>query len=630
MTSMVLENVRVDFPIYGTQRNLRTALFERATGGLIQREGKRQERVVVKALVDISLKLEEGDRLALIGHNGSGKSTLLKVMAGIYEPIAGRILVDGRVTPLFDMMPGLDMEDNAYENIFTAGLLLGMSRKQIERKIPLIEEFCELGEYLSLPIRTYSAGMVTRLGFALSTALDPGILLMDEGIGAGDARFAERAAKRLNDFLGRSNIIVLASHMAPLLKLLCNKGALMEAGRIVALGTIDEVFDKYYESIHGSLPQPALPGTQEKISGASAQVQISVARAEVKQDWVRAEFIPATPLANQFAQYLGGRIETLDGAVCGCPSIHQPFKVCLRYALLKDSPFTMIPNFHFIDWKGETLLVSSPLEAPIEQGDYVASCIIDPFLFNAGQYSVALALSSSELADPVHFYVEELRFEVIEPRGVDLRDGMVSEHDIPGASPHPLGLADCKGSVVYMLEFESLSLSGAYRIRMIPLADDRGFFVRRFCAETFRSRGLETDFVQRSVSYNARRGTLRGLHFQAPPAVETKIVRCTRGAVFDVIVDLRADSPTYGDWHGEEISADNRLMLYIPRGFAHGFQTLTDHTEVDYEITPAYEPNAARGIRFDDPALAIDWPVPQLIISPRDTNLAKMKNIEPM
>ena len=173
MAAMVLENVGVDFPIYGTQRNLRTALFQRATGGLIQREGKNHERVVVKALVDVSMKLEEGDRLALIGHNGSGKSTLLKVMAGIYEPIAGRVLAEGRVTPLFDMMPGLDIEDNAYENIFTAGLLIGMSRKEIERKIPQIEEFSELGEYLSLPVRTYSSGMVTRLGFALSTALDP-------------------------------------------------------------------------------------------------------------------------------------------------------------------------------------------------------------------------------------------------------------------------------------------------------------------------------------------------------------------------------------------------------------------------------------------------------------------------
>src|ERR1700675_2689751 len=223
MASVVLQNVRVDFPIYGAQRSLRTAIFQRATGGLIYREGKRQERVVVRALNNVSLHLEEGDRLGLIGHNGSGKSTLLKVLAGIYEPVAGRLMVDGRVTPLFDMMPGLDVEDTGYENIFTAGMLLGIPRDQLEKKIPEIEEFCELGEYLTLPVRTYSAGMTMRLGFAIVTALDPGILLMDEGFGTGDLRFTERAAERMNDFLGRSRIVVLASHSEAMIRSICNK-----------------------------------------------------------------------------------------------------------------------------------------------------------------------------------------------------------------------------------------------------------------------------------------------------------------------------------------------------------------------------------------------------------------------
>jgi ABC-type polysaccharide/polyol phosphate transport system ATPase subunit len=415
MAAMVLENVGVDFPIYGTQRNLRTALFQRATGGLIQREGKNHERVVVKALVDVSMKLKEGDRIALIGHNGSGKSTLLKVMAGIYEPIAGRVLAEGRVTPLFDMMPGLDHENNAYENIFTAGLLIGMSRREIERKIPQIEEFCELGEYLSLPVRTYSAGMVARLGFALSTALDPDVLLMDEAIGAGDARFAERAAKRMKELLGRSSIVVLASHVTALVRSICNKAALMDAGRLVAIGPVDEIFDMYRASVHGTGPQPAV-GEQQR----------------VRQDWPQAEFTPAKPLATQFAQCLGGRIESSDGGVGGRPAIHLPFKVCLRYRLLKDSPFTMIPNFHFLDCEGRTLLVSGPSEqAPTSQGEYIASCIVDPFVFNAGRYSVALALSSAELAVPAHFFADALRFEVVEPTGVDpRRHGF--EREIPG------------------------------------------------------------------------------------------------------------------------------------------------------------------------------------------------------
>jgi dTDP-4-dehydrorhamnose 3,5-epimerase len=181
-----------------------------------------------------------------------------------------------------------------------------------------------------------------------------------------------------------------------------------------------------------------------------------------------------------------------------------------------------------------------------------------------------------------------------------------------------------------MLTFEPLSLPGAFRVRMNLLPDDRGFFARRFCAEAFRGRDLESDFVQRSVSFNLRRGTLRGLHFQAPPALETKIVRCTRGAAFDVIVDLRAGSPTYARWHGEELSADNRVMLYVPKGFAHGFQTLMDDTEIDYEITPAYVPDAARGVRFDDPTLAINWPVPDRIVSQRDVALETIRTIDPL
>ena len=146
-------------------------------------------------------------------------------------------------------------------------------------------------------------------------------------------------------------------------------------------------------------------------------------------------------------------------------------------------------------------------------------------------------------------------------------------------------------------------------------------FARRFCADEFRALGLEADLVQRSISFNARAGTLRGMHYQTPPHLEAKIVRCTRGAIFDVMVDLREGSPTYGQWHGEKLSADNRLMFYIPKGFAHGFQSLVDNTEVDYEITPAYVPGAAVGFRFDDPRLAIDWPIADKIISERDKTL---------
>ncbi|CAN7408405.1 dTDP-4-dehydrorhamnose 3,5-epimerase [Bosea sp. LjRoot9] len=177
------------------------------------------------------------------------------------------------------------------------------------------------------------------------------------------------------------------------------------------------------------------------------------------------------------------------------------------------------------------------------------------------------------------------------------------------------------------MKLEALPLPGAFRIVLQPATDERGFFARRFCAATFADHGLETDFVQRSVSHNNRCGTLRGLHFQTPPHAETKIVRCTRGAAFDVIVDLQPGSATFGRWHGEVLTADNHTALYIPRGFAHGFQTLEDRTEIDYEITPAYVPGFASGVRFDDVDIGITWPIEAPIMSERDRNLATLKEI---
>jgi ABC-type polysaccharide/polyol phosphate transport system ATPase subunit len=250
MAALVVDDVYVEFPVYGSQRSLRRALLERATVGMIYREKRGTERVVVRALAGVSLTCRDGDRIGLVGHNGAGKSTLLRVMAGIYEPTRGRVLAQGRITPLFDTMPGLDGEDSGYENIITAGSLHGLTREEIERIIPDIEQFSELGEYLTLPYRTYSSGMGTRLAFSIATALHPEILLMDEGIGAGDARFAERAARRMDEFMGKSRILVLASHSEHLLRATCNAGVLLQSGTIIASGTLDEVFERYRASTH--------------------------------------------------------------------------------------------------------------------------------------------------------------------------------------------------------------------------------------------------------------------------------------------------------------------------------------------------------------------------------------------
>ena len=245
MAFLSLESVTVDFPIYDSQKSFRSAL-RRRTGGLIRREGTpRHQRVTVRALENISLTLKHGDRLGIIGHNGAGKSTLLRVCAGVYEPTNGKALIEGKVSPLFNTSPGLDGDDTGYENIVTCGLFLGMTREEIAQKTPDIEQFSELGEYLSLPVRTYSSGMSVRLAFSIATAIDPEILILDEGLGAGDARFAERAKKRVDALVERSSILILASHSDELVRTMCNVAILLQGGRIVAQGVVGDVIEAY-------------------------------------------------------------------------------------------------------------------------------------------------------------------------------------------------------------------------------------------------------------------------------------------------------------------------------------------------------------------------------------------------
>ena len=181
------------------------------------------------------------------------------------------------------------------------------------------------------------------------------------------------------------------------------------------------------------------------------------------------------------------------------------------------------------------------------------------------------------------------------------------------------------------MRFEDIPLAGAFLITPDPVEDERGAFARLFDAAAFAERGLVCAFDQISTSFNRRAGTLRGLHLQRPPHAEIKLVRVTSGAVFDVIVDLRAGSPTYAHWYGAELSAENRRQLYIPAGFAHGFQSLRDASEVAYCIAAPYRPELQDGVRFDDPDLAIAWPAPdRAIISARDRGLPAMADFRPI
>jgi ABC-2 type transport system ATP-binding protein len=245
MTSIVLDRVTVDFPIYNARgRSLKSALLRRTVGGRIETTPDRH--VSVLALSDINLTLNKGDRLGLVGRNGAGKSTLLRVLSGVYEPPIGTVKIEGAVSALTDMMMGMDIEATGYENIILRSVFLGISVDQAKRSVPEIEEFSELGDFMHLPMRTYSSGMMLRLAFAVTTAVTPEILIMDEVIGAGDSAFLEKAQARLNRIIGDSHILVIATHSDFMMRQFCNKAALMESGRLVMLGTVDEVLDAYH------------------------------------------------------------------------------------------------------------------------------------------------------------------------------------------------------------------------------------------------------------------------------------------------------------------------------------------------------------------------------------------------
>ena len=168
------------------------------------------------------------------------------------------------------------------------------------------------------------------------------------------------------------------------------------------------------------------------------------------------------------------------------------------------------------------------------------------------------------------------------------------------------------------MKFHSTSLRGAVLIELEKRGDDRGFFARYFCEHEFAAAGLESRYVQINNSLSAKKGTLRGLHYQLPPSAEVKVVRCVRGALWDVIIDLRPDSPSYKKWFGAELSAENRLMMYVPRGFAHAILTLTDEAEAIYLVSDSYAPEKERGLRWDDTAFGIEWPIEPTEISPKD------------
>jgi ABC-type polysaccharide/polyol phosphate transport system ATPase subunit len=258
MLSIAAKDIHVEFPVYDHYaRSLKHTLglgriaqgINRFTTRKLNVGGQIDKgetgRTVIKALDGVSFDIHEGDRVGLLGHNGSGKTTLLRTLAGIYEPVSGSIVTNGHVVPLFDLQLGMNHDATGLENIWMRGKMLGLSGRQIECSLHDIADFTGLGDYLYMPIRTYSQGMMVRLAFAISTAITPEILILDEMIGAGDAAFLTRANLRLKNFIAKTGILVVASHNSSMLREWCNVGILLERGKLVANGPIEEVLSRY-------------------------------------------------------------------------------------------------------------------------------------------------------------------------------------------------------------------------------------------------------------------------------------------------------------------------------------------------------------------------------------------------
>jgi ABC-type polysaccharide/polyol phosphate transport system ATPase subunit len=244
MPSLHLRHVDVEFPIYqASARSLKKILIAGTTRGNLARDA--HDRVLVRALRDVSFDIMDGERIGIIGANGAGKTTLLKVLAGIFKPTNGRAVISGRTTALINSNVGLSPGATGRENIVLRGMYMDVHPREMRERIGAIAEFTELGSYLDMPVHTYSAGMMVRLAFAVSTCINPEILILDEWIAAGDAHFLAKAQRRMEDFVSGSSIVVFASHSLELVELWCRKAIYLQGGVLRGFGPTDEMIARY-------------------------------------------------------------------------------------------------------------------------------------------------------------------------------------------------------------------------------------------------------------------------------------------------------------------------------------------------------------------------------------------------
>lgn len=246
MAHIIFEHVNIDFPIYNAKnRSLKNKVMQAATGGKVSFGA---EGTVIRSLEDVSFEIHEGERVGIIGHNGAGKSTLLRALSNVYHPTAGRAEIVGEIGSLVDIGLGIDGEATGRENIYIRGALLGLKHNEIEKRFDEIVEFSELGEFVNMPVRTYSSGMHLRLAFAVATIIRPEILLMDEWLSVGDAAFNEKAEQRLNDLVKSSRILVIASHSRDLIERTCNRVMWFEHGQLKMDDSPEKVCAEYWHN----------------------------------------------------------------------------------------------------------------------------------------------------------------------------------------------------------------------------------------------------------------------------------------------------------------------------------------------------------------------------------------------
>jgi len=352
------------------------------------------------ALKDVNFEVKRGEVLGIIGRNGAGKSTLLKILSRITDPTEGRITIKGRVASLLEVGTGFHPELTGRENIYLNGSILGMSRAEIKRKFDEIVAFAEIDKFLDTPVKRYSSGMYVRLAFAVAAHLEPEILIVDEVLAVGDARFQKKSLGRMNELSKGGRTVLFVSHNMAMISSLCSNALHLEAGRVVSIDTTDKVILSYSSSGTGS------PASANYRDGRS--------------------------VGDEFVQLLEADIRNAQGQLVSEIEIDQPFSVRIEFRILHSSHLTFIPNFHFHRHDGTcAFIVNATGIEKLPSGDFFAACHVPANFLNDGLYSVQIALTSFESGVNVHVNERDaLMFNVRDPI-----EGILTRANYSGAMP---------------------------------------------------------------------------------------------------------------------------------------------------------------------------------------------------